>query len=101
MLIYISMCWLKNICTAWELWVKFYLGQNEDYSPGDRDSDSSEELLQRGGGKVSIICDFSEGGMFSQAHMWAEAWCWSREAGATVNDFSALLDTRRCKNLGS
>ena len=29
----------------WELCVKFYLEQNEDYSLGDALSDSSEELL--------------------------------------------------------
>ena len=34
------------------VWVKFYLGQNEDDSLGDSISDSSEKLLQRG--KVSI-----------------------------------------------
>ena len=43
----------KQKCTTWELWVKFYLGQNEDYSPGDSIADSSEKLLQRGKGKVS------------------------------------------------
>ena len=32
----------------WGLWVKFYLGQNEDYSLGDSTSDSSEKLLQKG-----------------------------------------------------
>ena len=37
----------------WELWVKFYW-QYEDYSPGDSVSDSSEKLLQRGKGKVSM-----------------------------------------------
>ena len=74
----------------WELWVKFYLGQKEDYSPGDSISDSSEELLQRGGGKVSIIYDFSEGGTCSQAHILAEACCWSRGADVT-DDFSAFL----------
>ena len=37
------------------------MGQNEDYSPRDRLSDSSEELLQRGrGAEVSIIYDFIE-----------------------------------------
>ena len=64
----------KN-CTIWELWVKFYLGQNEDYSPGDSISDSSEKLLQRGGGKVRVLYDFSEGGTCSQAHILAEAYC--------------------------
>ena len=34
--------------------VKFYLGQNEDCSPGDSISDSSERLLQSGRGGRSI-----------------------------------------------
>jgi len=42
-------------CKTWESRVKFYLGQNEDCSPGDSSSDSSEKLFQRGWGwKVSI-----------------------------------------------
>ena len=28
----------------WELQVKFYLGQNEEYSPGDNISNNSEKL---------------------------------------------------------
>ena len=32
----------------WELWVKFYLGQNEDCSPEGSTSDSCEKLLQSG-----------------------------------------------------
>ena len=35
----------KNF-TVWGLQVKFYLGENEDYSPGENISDSSEKLLQ-------------------------------------------------------
>ena len=38
------------------------LGQNEDYSPRDSISDSSEKLLQRGRGKVSIHVIFMKGG---------------------------------------
>ena len=30
-------------CTTWKVWVKFYLGQNEDYSLEDSISDSSEK----------------------------------------------------------
>ena len=41
-------------CTTWEFQVRFYLGPNEDYSPGEHISDSSEKQLQRGRGKVSI-----------------------------------------------
>ena len=50
---YICPCWLKG-CTTWELWVKFYLGQNEDCSLGGSPSDSSERLLQRGRGEQSV-----------------------------------------------
>ena len=39
-------CHLKKRCTTWELWIKFYLGQNEDYSLRGSISDSSERLLQ-------------------------------------------------------
>ena len=41
-------------CTAGRVTSKFYMGQNEDDSPGDSSSDTSEKLLQRGRGKVSI-----------------------------------------------
>ena len=41
-------------CTIWELRVKFYLGQNEDYSVGDSLSDSSEKLLQSGGRESNV-----------------------------------------------
>ena len=44
-----------------ELRVKFYLGQNEDCSPEDSASDSSEKLLQRGRREGQCICDFGEG----------------------------------------
>ena len=47
--------------TMWELWVKFYLGQNEDYSLGDSLSDSSAELLwSLGGGGCQNIYNFGE-----------------------------------------
>ena len=50
----VSFCQLKK-GTTWEFRVKFYLGQNEDYSLGDSILDSSEKLFQRGRGKkVSI-----------------------------------------------
>ena len=40
----------------WELWVfKFYLGQSEDYSLGDRLSYIAKELLPEGRGEVSVI----------------------------------------------
>ena len=39
----------------------FMWGLTEDYSPGDSLSDSSEELLQRGGVEGPYICEFGEG----------------------------------------
>jgi len=59
---------LKKKCTPWELWVEFYLGQNEDCSSGDSISDSSEKLLQRGRGDHQCICDFGEGGVHTIKH---------------------------------
>ena len=37
-----------------ELWVKLYVGQNEDCELGDSSSDGSERLLKRGSGGRSI-----------------------------------------------
>ena len=53
---------------------------------------------EQSGGKVSVTYDLSEGRMCSQAHILAEVCCSSQGADVTVNDFSAFLDTRRCKN---
>ena len=41
--------------TTRELWVNVYLGQNEDYSPGDSLSDSPEKLLRRGKGEGQSV----------------------------------------------
>ena len=52
-----SLCLLKATlkrCTMWDLWIKFYLGQNEYGSQGDSTSDSSERLLQRSCGGRSL-----------------------------------------------
>ena len=38
-----------------ELQVKFYLGQYEEFNPGDSTSDSPEKLLQRGSGEGQYI----------------------------------------------
>ena len=40
-------------CITWELWLKFYLRQNEDCSLGDSTSFSFERLPQRGSGGKS------------------------------------------------
>ena len=56
-------------CTTWELWVKFYLRQNEDYSLRDSISDNSEKLLERGRGEGQHICDFSGDGVHATKHI--------------------------------
>ena len=53
----------------WELQVKLCLGQNEDCNLGDSISDSSEKLLQRGGGEGQYLCDFGEGGIHVIKHI--------------------------------
>ena len=56
-------------CTVWELRIKFYLGENENYSSGDSISGSSEKLLQRRNGGGQYICDFGEGGVYAIKHI--------------------------------
>ena len=45
----------KSRCTTWELWVKFYLGQNEDCRPGGSTSDSSENCSKLAVGEGQYI----------------------------------------------
>ena len=45
---------LSKLSVTWEFRVIFYWGQSEDYSLGDSSSDSSEKLLQRGRGGISM-----------------------------------------------
>ena len=47
-------CRLKKRCKTWEFGVKFYLGQNEDCSPGGSVSDSCERRLQSSSGGRSL-----------------------------------------------
>ena len=51
-------------------------GANEDYSPGESIPGSSEKLLRRGRGKVSIYMNsVSDRGSCSQAHVLIEVCC--------------------------
>ena len=58
----------------WELQVKLYLGQYEDCSPGDRTSDSSERLLQRGSREGKYRCDFDTEGAHAIKHIFFFFW---------------------------
>ena len=59
-----------------EVQVKFYLGQNEDCSPGDSITDSSEKLLQRGRGEGQYRGDFGKGSIYViKQGFFAECFC--------------------------
>ena len=70
----------KKKCTAWELQVKFYLGQNEDCSPRASPSVKSEELCQRGvgggrqGGQYIYMWFGWRGDTSDQAHILSNMW---------------------------
>ena len=63
--------------------------QNEDDSPGDRTSDNSEKLLQRGRGEGQYVWDFGEGGV--QAIRFCRKFLLVTAAVLTMKDFRALL----------
>ena len=73
------------------------MGHNEEYSPGDSISDSSENLLQKKQRQRSAYCSETRG-TYDQTHILAEGYCWSQRADVTFNDFTAFLDMRRYKN---
>ena len=83
------------------LWVKFYLGQNEDYSPGDGVSaprTCSEEV-----GKVSVFMILvAEGGERAVRHtFWQKVAARLLKVPAGHEEQTSFLDTRRCKKLSS
>ena len=68
--------------TTGELSIKFYLGQNSNYTPGDSISDISESVLKRK--KSQYICDFGEGSVHAVKHVcFAEGFCWSLRVTAS------------------
>ena len=58
----------KKRCITWELWVKFYLGQNEDCTLWDSISDSFERLLQSGSGGKTIYKVLVKGEFIAMKH---------------------------------
>ena len=87
-------------CTAGRVTSKFYMGQNEDDSPGDSSSDTSEKLLQRGRGKVSIyvilVSTCIQARIFCRRFLLVTR---SSHHHERFKDFSAFLDMKRYKNL--
>ena len=89
----------------WKLWVRFYLGPNEDYSQGDSISHRSDKLLQRSGWgdgwgrEKSVYMGFWwRGSTCNQAHIFCKRFLPSLGAIITMKEFSALLDMRKYKN---
>ena len=91
----------------WVLRVKFYLRQNENCSPGDSISDSSEKVLQRSRVKGQCICDFGEGGIHAIEHIFfqklsasheKQSWPWrisylSRYEDVDLKEKNALCES--------
>ena len=70
----------KERCTVWELTVKFYLGQNEDSSPGDcSTSDSSKRLPQEEVGEVQHIRFWWKGEFSAIKHLFCKRFSASHE----------------------
>ena len=75
--------------------VSYVLGHDEDYSPEDSISYSSERLLQAGEGRGGqYICDFDEGRRHEIKNilLFAEVCCQLPEADITIKDFCFLLE---------
>ena len=101
MLVQATTCMNQNVnlkkYTTWKLWVKFYLGQNEDWNPGDNIWDHSEKLFQRGRGESQYICDFGERGMHTIKYIYSQrfllvwwSFCLSRGTIINMKDFGAF-----------
>ena len=90
--------WSKR-CKTWELWVKFYWGQNEDCSLGDSIPGSSERFLQRGTGRRSIYEILMKGRVLcNQMLILQKVFCWLQEANVSMKGFSDFLDMKGSKD---
>ena len=69
----------KKLRTTWELWVKFYWGQNEDCSSGGSISDSSDRLLKSRSGGQSIYKVLMKGAFKTTKHSFYKRVCVSHE----------------------
>ena len=76
------------------------MGLNEDYSLGDRRSESHENCSKEAGRKVSM-CVILMKGKFRQSRrdfFFFAGFCYSGGAVITMKDFRDFLDMRRYKN---
>ena len=79
--------------------VKFYLGQNEDWSPGGSISESSERLLQSASGGGSTYKILMKEEFKTMEHSFYKRFSVSHgDFDVTMKGFSASLDMGRCKD---
>ena len=95
-----SLCRLKKMHNL--RMVKFYLGKNEDCSPGGSTWESSERLLWKGSGGKSIYKVLVKGNVSAIKRL-----CYKRFSPShkdlmspwrIPSSFSAVLDMRRCRD---
>ena len=93
---------LKNY-TAWELWVKFYLGQNADYNPERAPQRALRNCSKEAGGRSVYMlsffafCFFFEEGVHVISHIFFGGGV-GRFLLVTMKDFSAFIDVSINKN---
>ena len=94
-------------CTTWKLWVKFYLGQKEDCSPGDSTSKALRNCSKEIAGKDSIYVILVKGEyMRPRISFFVESFSWKDLMKLLLvmrnnrhhEGFSVFLDLRRYKN---
>ena len=90
----------KKRFTTLELWVKFYLGQNEDCSLGSSITDHSERLLQRGSGGRSILRFWWRGSSIPLSTHFTKGFLLVMRIWCHHKGITASLDMRRCKDWG-
>ena len=74
------------------------MGQDEDYSLGHSISDRSEKLLQKDRGKVNINMLLVKGKHMQSNTYFCRRFLLATRSTHHLEEFSAFLDTRRCKN---
>ena len=78
------------------------MGQEKDYSLGDKISDNSKVLIPKRQEEKSVLHMVLLKGVSARKHIsWQKVVASDRGADVSINDFSAFLHMRRCKKLSS
>ena len=93
-----------KICTMWELWIKFYLGQSEGYAQKTAPQTALRSCSKEAG-EHQHVCDFGEEGIHAIKHIFFQRvstsltkLCYSWGTVIIMKDFSAFLDMGRNKS---